>query len=540
MKNGDFLLHVMLYAAIGEAVSAQTKVDLSNQSRNIDFSAAALTKPFKSGTVLPAACSTGEAFFKTNATAGQNLYGCVATDTWMILSGGSAGSLPAMTGQTGKVLSNNGAAPDWRAVGGDVNGAPDVLTVSHLQGRTVSGATPTSGQALVWNATLSQWEPGAGGGGGGGVTTGAQLAANDYTPVRTSNTGLTVPVVPAFTFGVGAAACTTAVSSAAVTIASGTGTLWIGMGSDCTVKVRHNVVLSCAAGCAAIGGASGFDMTDLPLYEWTVTGGVLAASGAQRLTPYLSKPLAAGANITLATSGGVTTISSTGASVAPLAAETTAYQYEEFIGGGECLINTTVIGKLSWRVGSTNGGETVSCTAETTAARPGTVTINTGASSGNEVALWLPSGAIHSGSAFTVRFFFKLSSSSSVQAIAGLVNGPWQGNGGTVNGVYLEKESADTNWFATTESSSTRTRTDTGVAVNSGWVVAQIRRGDTSTIGFKIAATVAGIDAATEVSVTTNIPTASLVPAFMVRNTTASARELAADYYDIRITGLSR
>ena len=63
MKNGDFLLHVMLYAAIGEAVSAQTKVDLSNQSRNIDFSASALTKPFKSGTVLPAACSTGEAFF---------------------------------------------------------------------------------------------------------------------------------------------------------------------------------------------------------------------------------------------------------------------------------------------------------------------------------------------------------------------------------------------------------------------------------------------------------------------------------------------
>ena len=64
--------------------------------------------------------------------------------------------------------------------------------------------------------------------------------------------------------------------------------------------------------------------------------------------------------------------------------------------------------------------------------------------------------------------------------------------------------------------------------------------GVTAPTRAKIAATVAGIDAATEVSVTTNIPAASLVPAFMVRNTTASARELAADYYDIRITGLSR
>lgn len=39
------------------------------------------------GTTLPATCSVGQKFFKTNATAGQNLYGCTATNTWTLESG---------------------------------------------------------------------------------------------------------------------------------------------------------------------------------------------------------------------------------------------------------------------------------------------------------------------------------------------------------------------------------------------------------------------------------------------------------------------
>lgn len=45
------------------------------------------------GTSLPATCSVGQRYFKTNATAGQNLYGCTATNTWNVLGdgGGSGG-----------------------------------------------------------------------------------------------------------------------------------------------------------------------------------------------------------------------------------------------------------------------------------------------------------------------------------------------------------------------------------------------------------------------------------------------------------------
>jgi len=73
----------------GVAGWAQTKVDLPRQSKNVDFSQSATTKPVKTGTVAPPTCGVGELFFSNNATAGQNLFGCTAANTWTQLSGGS-------------------------------------------------------------------------------------------------------------------------------------------------------------------------------------------------------------------------------------------------------------------------------------------------------------------------------------------------------------------------------------------------------------------------------------------------------------------
>ncbi len=47
-----------------------------------DASDAGSTKPVKTGTTLPATCSTSEVFFKSDATAGKNLYACTAANTW--------------------------------------------------------------------------------------------------------------------------------------------------------------------------------------------------------------------------------------------------------------------------------------------------------------------------------------------------------------------------------------------------------------------------------------------------------------------------
>ena len=78
-----------LLAAHG--AKAQTQIDLRTQSKSVDFSAATSTKPSKTGTTVPASCAVGETFFKTNATAGQNLYGCTATNTWTVLGAASGG-----------------------------------------------------------------------------------------------------------------------------------------------------------------------------------------------------------------------------------------------------------------------------------------------------------------------------------------------------------------------------------------------------------------------------------------------------------------
>jgi trimeric autotransporter adhesin len=145
--------------ALASAVMAQTRVDLRTQGKSVDFSAATATKPAKTGTVFPSTCSVGEMYFKTDAGAGANLYACTATNIWSLEGGSGTSSLPAMTGNTNRVLSNNGSAADWRLVGGDITGSPDNLSVIGLRGRIVSAAAPTGGQALVWNSSTVQWEP---------------------------------------------------------------------------------------------------------------------------------------------------------------------------------------------------------------------------------------------------------------------------------------------------------------------------------------------------------------------------------------------
>lgn len=85
-----FSLFALLLAFTG-AGQGQTQVDLSTQAKLIDFSTAASTRPAKTGTVLPATCQIGELFFRTNATVGQNLFGCVANNSWSVLSSGTGG-----------------------------------------------------------------------------------------------------------------------------------------------------------------------------------------------------------------------------------------------------------------------------------------------------------------------------------------------------------------------------------------------------------------------------------------------------------------
>ncbi|MBZ5609805.1 MAG: hypothetical protein LAP38_16205 [Acidobacteriia bacterium] len=126
---------VLLAAALlACSTHGQTLVDLRTQSKSIDFSSANTTKPFKSGTALPATCSIGEAFFKTNAPAGSNLYACTALNAWTLQSGGAA-------------------------LAGDVTGSTGATVVTQIQGRPVSSTAPAGGQSMVWNSGTGSWAP---------------------------------------------------------------------------------------------------------------------------------------------------------------------------------------------------------------------------------------------------------------------------------------------------------------------------------------------------------------------------------------------
>ena len=114
--------------------NGQTLVDLRTQSKSIDFTGANTTKPFKSGTILPATCAVGEAFFKTNAPAGSNLYACTSQNSWTLQSGATT-------------------------LSGDVSGPANATVVNQIQGRAVSSSAPAAAArswVLEW-WTQSNW-----------------------------------------------------------------------------------------------------------------------------------------------------------------------------------------------------------------------------------------------------------------------------------------------------------------------------------------------------------------------------------------------
>jgi hypothetical protein len=67
-----------------------------------DISSKASTRSVKTGTTVPGSCAVGELFYDTDATAGQNLYGCTSANVWTLLGdGGGGGGITTIGGQSG-------------------------------------------------------------------------------------------------------------------------------------------------------------------------------------------------------------------------------------------------------------------------------------------------------------------------------------------------------------------------------------------------------------------------------------------------------
>ena len=111
--------------------------DLKAQTGIVDFAGSNSTKPFTVGTTLPATCGTGQAFFKSDDIAGQNLYLCTSANVWTQSSG--AGGVPPY------IQTFATAANPWTIAGSKhALGASVEVFVQADGGTTWNGISPTS------------------------------------------------------------------------------------------------------------------------------------------------------------------------------------------------------------------------------------------------------------------------------------------------------------------------------------------------------------------------------------------------------------
>jgi len=180
------LIMLVSLTSWGWLLSGQTSIDLTRQGK------------LGSGTTLPAQCAVGQIFFKTDASAGANLYTCFAQNSWTAvgLSQGTAAGRPAncvfgqlwLSTDTGAMTycSVTGSPGTWSPAGSsqiDTYGTP--LT-----------ARPTlnfgAGAVCVDNAGANRTDCTFSGGGSGSVvlTSGSGAPASGCAAPSSSNLAL--------------------------------------------------------------------------------------------------------------------------------------------------------------------------------------------------------------------------------------------------------------------------------------------------------------------------------------------------------------
>ncbi len=136
-----------------QTLFGQTRVDLQNQSKNVNLQAQTRTAPLKSGAVLPATCTLADLFFQTTAPSGTNVYGCTSTNIWS-LEGGTGGSGGSLTIYNGGTPVGSRAIANFIAGAGIVDSLSDTGTQINIQqsvdtGLILSRANHQSGQTLL-------------------------------------------------------------------------------------------------------------------------------------------------------------------------------------------------------------------------------------------------------------------------------------------------------------------------------------------------------------------------------------------------------
>ena len=133
----------------GNLVSLSTG-GISGVTGTVDFSGGAHTLPAKAGIGAnkPSTCTVGEQYFATDATPGQNLFGCTSSYTWTL----QGGAISSIFGRTGVIT----------AASGDYNLSQIASGTLSATGGTIYNAAGTGNTQIVIQNSSSQVANGAG------------------------------------------------------------------------------------------------------------------------------------------------------------------------------------------------------------------------------------------------------------------------------------------------------------------------------------------------------------------------------------------
>lgn len=192
---------------------------------------------------------------------------------------------------------------------------------------------------------------------------------------------------------------------------------------------------------------------------------------------------------------------------------------DDFAGGGT---TDGAVGTLGWGLAGTYAASTG------TANNPGQGKLSTGAVSGTIGRLNLFGGLpFIMSNEFDLTWIFKMDSNDANTTVRFGIANTFNSNPGA-NGVYLEKLDADTNWFAVTRASSTDTRVDTGIAVQTtSFVTLRITRVGVTAFFYLNGALVA--------TQTATLPTAVGGPGCHIVNSAAANKSMVLDYFELTV-----
>lgn len=134
---------------------------LRAQKRGYNFSAWPPTRPVYVGTTAPSTCTVGDLFFDSDATVGQNLYGCTSTNTWTTLGDGTGAGSFGETSLAGLVNSQTiwDSSQANRTLTAGLSGATDpVITFSDSTINVTTGGLQVGGVGvlLAGSSTVGQ------------------------------------------------------------------------------------------------------------------------------------------------------------------------------------------------------------------------------------------------------------------------------------------------------------------------------------------------------------------------------------------------